>query len=200
MLSKKNILYFLSLFLIVVSLVGLDQVTKIKAENTLMTYEDPEETRAYQGRRYPVKDYGSLPEGQAKWSDFFISFNFNYVRNHGAAWGFLSDLPDSVRDPFFYLVTLFATCMVIYFFLTTPVAFKVPRFALLLVFSGAIGNVIDRVRIGYVIDWIDIRWLILGWRYPYPNFNVADSCISIGVAILLVDLIFLEKRRIKKLS
>jgi signal peptidase II len=64
-----------------------------------------------------------------------------------------------------------------------------------LILSGAIGNFLDRVRFGYVIDWIDVRWNLLGWRYDFPNFNFADSCITVGVSFLLVDMLILEGLR-----
>ena len=68
-----------------------------------------------------------------------------------------------------------------------------------MILSGAIGNFIDRLRVGYVIDWIDVRWNIAGWSYSFPNFNVADSCISVGVFMLLLDALLLEMLRRKKI-
>ena len=78
---------------------------------------------------------------------------------------------------------------------STPAHHRLARFALCLIFSGAVGNFIDRIRLGYVIDWIDVEWNILGWTYNFPSFNVADSCITVGVTLLLFDLLFLEARR-----
>ena len=63
----------------------------------------------------------------------------------------------------------------------------------MLIFSGAIGNMIDRVRLGEVIDFLDVHW----YQYHWPAFNVADSAITVGVGLMILDLWF-EERRIKK--
>jgi signal peptidase II len=59
-----------------------------------------------------------------------------------------------------------------------------PRLALALIMGGAVGNLLDRVRLGYVVDFVDVHWGAHHW----PAFNVADSAISIGVALLLLDI------------
>jgi signal peptidase II len=59
------------------------------------------------------------------------------------------------------------------------------------VLGGAIGNVIDRVRLGYVTDFIQV--LIFGW--PFPSFNVADSAITVGAALLIVDALFISGKQ-----
>jgi signal peptidase II len=120
---------------------------------------------------------------------------FNYVRNLGAAWGALSNLPDNVRVPFFYVVTIVAVFIIGLYIKTTPVEHRLTIFALGLILSGAVGNFIDRLRVGYVIDWIDVRWNLMGWRYDFPNFNVADSAITVGVLFLLFDMLVLESLR-----
>ena len=63
---------------------------------------------------------------------------------------------------------------------------KLLRLALALVFGGAIGNFLDRVRLGYVIDFIDWHWYN---KFTWPTFNVADAAISVGVGLLIVDMI-----------
>jgi len=65
------------------------------------------------------------------------------------------------------------------------------RFALMLVLGGAIGNVWDRLRYGVVIDFLDFHWM----QYHFPAFNIADSAISIGVAIMLVCMFFRQKEK-----
>ena len=69
------------------------------------------------------------------------------------------------------------------------------RSGLYLVLAGALGNFIDRARLGFVIDWLDIRWRIGSWPYNFPAFNAADVYISVGVALLAFDLIVREPRR-----
>jgi signal peptidase II len=117
------------------------------------------------------------------------------VRNLGAAWGALSNLPDNIRVPFFYVVTIVAVFIIGLYIRSTPVEHRLAIFSLGLILSGAIGNFIDRLRLGYVIDWIDVRWNLVGWRYDFPNFNIADSAISVGVAFLLFDMAVLETLR-----
>ncbi len=173
--------------------IGLDQVTKVNAQDALMRWSDAKDPAVYQGQRYPLFAAGSpIPNDGSK---FYLSLSTNYVRNLGAAWGALSGLPDGVRAPFFYLVTIMAVIIIIVYMRSTPVHHRLAIFALGLILSGAVGNFIDRLRLGYVIDWIDVRWNLIGWRYDFPNFNFADSCITVGVTLLMVDMIILEGLR-----
>jgi signal peptidase II len=116
-------------------------------------------------------------------------WHFRYVENPGAAWGFLSGSASSLRTPFFLLVSLFAMAFIITYFRRTTPAQKILRVGLALVFGGAIGNFLDRVRLGYVIDFIDWHWYD---RATWPTFNVADAAITVGVLILLLEM-FLQK-------
>ncbi|MEZ4742498.1 MAG: signal peptidase II [Bdellovibrionota bacterium] len=189
----------ISLFIILIGSVGFDQVSKIHAEEKLMVYQDENNLKNYHGRQYPIWSTGAPVAEEGK-TPFYLSFNFNYVRNQGAAWGFLSDTHDSFRIPFFYMVTLIAVIAIGLYFKNTPLSHRLQRFALVSVFSGAVGNFLDRVRLGYVIDWIDVRWNLFGWSYNFPNFNFADSAITLGVGCLLVDAIILENLRNKRLK
>lgn len=216
-------LSFLALIIMVLGSLGIDQITKIKAEQELMVWEDQTNLKQYQGKRYPVWSMGQwTPSNQEP--QWFFSFNFNYVRNQGAAWGFLSDLDDTYRIPFFYLVTFIAVFVILLYIRATPLSHRLARFTLLLILSGALGNFTDRILRGYVIDFLDVRWVIplpfeinLKWnyftgplsflnadthmnafRYNFPNFNWADSTITVGVCLLLIDMIFLEKIRLNK--
>ena len=66
-----------------------------------------------------------------------------------------------------------------------PASSQLPRLALALIIGGALGNLFDRVRLGYVIDFLDVYW----GRHHWPAFNVADSSITIGVALLVIDML-----------
>ena len=121
-------------------------------------------------------------EGHEVFENFW---HYRYVENPGAAWGFLADTPDWFRTPFFLVVTVVAIGLMIYFFLTSHPNARLFRVALALVMSGAVGNFMDRVRLGYVIDFIDWHW----YQHHWPTFNIADSFISVGVALLMLDVL-----------
>ncbi len=188
---KKINLSIILLFLVFFSTVVLDQVSKIHAEEELLLSSNKENVKMYHGKQIPLYSAGDRAEGG------YFAFGFQYVRNQGAAWGALQNVDDHIREPFFYGVTLLAVIMILYFFRTTPSSHKLARMALVLVLSGAIGNFLDRIRLTYVIDWIDVRWRIFGWYYDFPKFNIADSCITVGVTFLLIDMLLLETKRNK---
>lgn len=117
-------------------------------------------------------------------------FNITYVRNKGAAFGFLNSAPDSFREPFFYLVPVVVLLGIGIFFWRLKDQERWVITALSLIFSGAVGNLIDRIRFGYVVDFLDFHWKNL-WHYW--AFNVADSCIVIGVAMIFLQPLFQRK-------
>ena len=117
-------------------------------------------------------------------------FNITYVRNRGAAFSFLSEA--SWRLPFFIGITLVASVAILVAFHKLRNDQRLAQVALAMIFSGALGNLIDRVRLGEVIDFLDVHWYRLHW----PAFNVADSLICVGVFLLALDML-LEEKRIK---
>ena len=108
-----------------------------------------------------------------------------YVRNRGAAFGVLSDAELPYQAFLFAAVSLLALFAIAVYAWRLPTASRVPRLGLALIIGGALGNLIDRVRLGYVIDFVDVYWRTHHW----PAFNVADSCISIGVCLLVIDML-----------
>jgi signal peptidase II len=118
-------------------------------------------------------------------------FNLTHVRNKGAAFGILSGLPGVWRILFFVSFTLIAVAVIATLIKKTEERLLVAAFALIM--SGAIGNVIDRIRYGEVVDFI--QWYVKS--YYWPSFNVADSAISIGVVLLAIDMLFLQKTKEK---
>ena len=211
----------LALAILVMGSIGLDQITKYAAEKNLMIWSSNENLKEYQGKRFPIWQTGSLSSTSTSRSQFYLSFSLNYVRNQGAAWGFLSDWDDVYRVPFFYVVTLVAVIIIFLYLYSTPHSHRLARFTLALILSGAIGNFIDRVWRGYVIDFLDFRWVLPlpldlnlkidffpsyldffnfelntnAWKYNFPNFNWADSMITVGVIFLIFDMIVLEYLR-----
>ena len=116
-------------------------------------------------------------------------FSFTYLRNRGAAFSFLSDV--SWRLPFFIAVTLIAAVVILVAMKKMREDQKLAQTSLAMIFSGAVGNLIDRVRLGEVIDFLDVYWRTHHW----PAFNVADSLICVGVALVAVDMIREERRQ-----
>ena len=115
-------------------------------------------------------------------------FNLTYVRNPGAAFSLFADHSSAFRIPFFALVFVLAGGAIAFFVRQTPASQKLVLAACGLVLGGALGNLIDRVAYGEVIDFADAHWNGMHW----PAFNVADSCISIGVTLLLVRGVFVR--------
>lgn len=126
------------------------------------------------------------------WENFF---DLVHVRNRGAAFGVLAQWESQYRDVFFYLLFVLALVFLISFLRQMPGDKKGSFVPVGLIFGGAIGNVLDRLFRGSVVDflsfhWYDkeISWNILGYFVqlnPWPAFNVADSAISAGVVWLL---------------
>jgi len=111
-------------------------------------------------------------------------FHFTYVRNPGAAFGMLANAPPIFRVPFFLAIPVIALIIIFFIFKKLPVTSVMVPMALSLVIGGAVGNLIDRIRFGYVIDFLDFHWK---YQYHFPAFNIADSAICIGVGILMID-------------
>lgn len=102
-------------------------------------------------------------------------FHITYVHNFGAAFGLLAH-----HTGFFILVTVVVLLFILTFLRYLPKEQKLLRAALVLQLGGASGNLIDRVRVGYVIDFFDFR--------VWPVFNVADIAIVFGIGLLILDL------------
>ncbi|MCB1197598.1 MAG: signal peptidase II, partial [Deltaproteobacteria bacterium] len=115
-------------------------------------------------------------------------FSFTLVHNKGAAFGIGSDW----STPFFLGTTFAAMAVVIYLFKTIKSHEVLSRWGLVMILSGALGNVIDRLRLGYVIDFLDVYYQSHHW----PVFNIADSAITIGAILFALDS-FLQTHPIK---
>jgi signal peptidase II len=109
--------------------------------------------------------------------------SLQHVRNSGAVFGFLSGTAIPGKPYLFALLSAVALAALTYYARTIPPEERLPRFALSLVIGGAIGNLIDRVRFGYVVDFVKMYW----GTHVWPNYNVADSAISIGLVLLIID-------------
>jgi signal peptidase II len=116
-------------------------------------------------------------------------FNLTYVRNTGAAFGIFGTAHETFRQVFFLSIPPIAVGLILYFLYSVPETDKLEIYALSIISGGAIGNYIDRIRFGYVIDFLDFH---IANKYTWPAFNVADSAIVIGVVILTI-LMFQKK-------
>jgi signal peptidase II len=153
---KKALYFFVTIILVMI----LDQWTKLLV---LSHFE-----------------YG---ESLAMIRDFF---SLTYVRNTGAAFGFLASANPAFRVPFFLAVPIVAMVILGFLYRDLPKDSRWRSLALGLVTGGAIGNLIDRVRLGFVVDFLDFHYQNI---YYFPAFNIADSAICVGVAILLLSTI-----------
>jgi len=112
----------------------------------------------------------------------FPSFSITYAHNYGAAFSFLSDAGGWQRWFFAVLAAVISGGLIIYLRQLKPPE-TLLAMALSLILGGAIGNLIDRVLYGYVIDFLDVYYK----SYHWPVFNIADSVITVGVALILYE-------------
>jgi signal peptidase II len=115
---------------------------------------------------------------------------FSYVENRGAAFGMMQN-----QRWFFIITTVILLAILIYLIWFNKKITNAGKLTLSLVFGGAIGNFIDRVRLAYVIDFVDVRF---GNFYDFPVFNVADSCLVVGIGILILLILFNKFDKIDK--
>ncbi len=137
----------------------LDQITKVLVERTMSLHQSIE----------IVSNFAHL----------------TYLRNTGAAFGFLAGTRSTLRIVLFALISSVAIGCVVYLIRGLRPHQKTLLVSLALILGGAIGNLIDRLRLGEVIDFIDLHWYDIHW----PAFNVADSAISIGVVLLFLQML-----------
>ena len=112
-------------------------------------------------------------------------WRMNYVENPGAAWGLFRGFSEGFRNAFFTAVSVAAVLFILHYYRKLRDDQRFLQLALVFVLSGAMGNFVDRVARGYVIDFVEWYW----WNRPdvrWPTFNVADSLIVVGVAMLVV--------------
>lgn len=117
-------------------------------------------------------------------------FNITYVRNTGAAFGFLRDANETLRTVFFLSVPPIAALAILFLLYGTPKEDFWSTISLSAIFAGAIGNYIDRLRFGFVVDFLDFHYYE---KISWPAFNVADMSIVGGIGLML----FLEVLRSK---
>ena len=140
-------------------IVGADQATKAVVRATL-----------------PLHDTVNLVPG-------FV--DLTQVRNTGAAFGFLNAADFPFKAGVMMLAAIVALLGIALYAASLPTGQRITRFGLALILGGAVGNLIDRVAMGYVVDFVDVYW----GEYHFWAFNVADSAITVGVGLMILDLL-----------
>jgi signal peptidase II len=110
-------------------------------------------------------------------------FHLTLVRNSGMAFGLLSAAAIPYKPVLVTLLSIVALGAVAIYAVSSPANERLSQFALAFILGGAAGNIIDRIRLGYVVDFLDVFYRGSHW----PAFNVADSAICAGVGLLLID-------------
>ncbi len=161
-MTKKDVFWKIGYLLLAGGLFMVDQVTKAWAVRHLR-----------------------FSEPMSVISDFL---NFAYAQNTGVAFSMLDSHGDTGRWGL-SIVAGIAGVLVLYFFWRTPRSDDRILGALTLLLAGIAGNVVDRVRLGFVIDFIDVQF----GSWHYPTFNVADTLIVIGAILMIIDVFFTKK-------
>ena len=114
--------------------------------------------------------------------------DFQLAHNRGGAWGILQGASEAVRKPFFLIVSVAAILFIVSLYRKLLPSQRALRWGLPLVLGGALGNLVDRIRFGWVVDFIHahVRWG--GVDHHWPTFNVADIAICIGVGLMALDM------------
>ena len=111
--------------------------------------------------------------------------NFVHAKNKGGAWGLLQDESESVRRPFFLLISAAAVVFILSLYRKLAPNQRALKWGLPLVLGGALGNLVDRIRYGHVVDFIDVR---VTKDFTWPTFNIADVAICVGVGLMAIDM------------
>jgi signal peptidase II len=118
-----------------------------------------------------------------------------YAKNRGGAWGLLQNENESLRRPFFLIVSVVAIVFIVTLYRRLSPGQTALKWGLPLVLGGALGNLVDRIRYGFVVDFIDAYMAWGGDVKHWPTFNVADIAICVGVGLMAIDMFTPRKVR-----
>jgi signal peptidase II len=149
-------------YVIALVVVALDQASKLWISNHL-TYGEPVEFTAF--------------------------FNFTLLHNHGAAFSFLAEQGGWQRW-FFALIAIAVSTLLVVWIARSSLNNKRESFALAFILGGAIGNLYDRIALGYVVDFIVVHYNTYFW----PAFNLADSAITLGAFVLIAEMLLKKEK------
>ena len=119
-------------------------------------------------------------------------FNITYIFNPGAAFGLLGNISETARMIILVGISLIAFAILFYMYIKIRERDNLIFVPIALIIGGALGNLIDRIRFQMVVDFLDFYW----GRFHWPAFNIADSAITVGTIILVVMVLFTERRHI----
>ncbi len=120
-------------------------------------------------------------------------FSFSLAKNRGGAWGVFQNQREDYRRAFFLLVSGLAILFIAGMYRRSYPHQTALKWGLPLVLGGALGNAFDRIRYGYVIDFVDFYIIRNGQTHHWPTFNIADVCICVGVVLMAIDMLFTKK-------
>ena len=165
-------------FLVVVTVVSLaaDLVSKHFAKSNLSGLD----SKTHSMHRFEV------------WKDHV---DFIFAQNPGGAWSFLRGLPDTLRRPFFLVVSAAAIVFIVSIYRRIGHDQRAMKWGLPLALGGAMGNLVDRIRYGWVVDFVDIYLKRGGREHHWPTFNVADIAIVVGVGLMAIDMLWIRGRK-----
>jgi len=178
---------FLALLLLTGVTLPIDQWTKMYAREDFLLHEDKSDTTIYQGRREELMsgEYGPV----------WFTLHETYVRNHGASWGFWAALSPSMRIPFLISAgLLIAGALMMSAYKLILAGNRWSALSVCGIVAGSIGNLVDRVRLGYVVDFLTFKCRFMSQAFYLPSFNVADIVIVCSI-FLLISTLFLAKNK-----
>ena len=156
----------------------VDQFSKQHAREYYLLAEDASDSTIYQGRREELVNYGT--------NSLWFSVTKTYVRNHGASWGIWANMDREWRRPVILALGLVAT-MVLFFVATRILSsgYRLASYSICGVIAGSLGNMLDRVRLGYVVDFLTLKVGVGSSVAMIPSFNVADIIIVLSLICLI---------------
>ncbi len=184
---------YVLLLAVTLSVIALDQWTKYATVGALTTRFDGQESLgerlgAMYGEPPPLRPDGRRFESRRQPKELIDGYlRLRYEENPGAAWGMFRNLEPNIRGPLFHLVSIGAVILIGFYFSKlsgTDPAEKWALWGLCLVLGGALGNYIDRIARGFVVDFIQAHWKDQAY---WPSFNIADMAICVGVGMLILD-------------
>jgi signal peptidase II len=166
--QDKSIRGYVAWMSIALLVVAADQATKWAIVEFLPLYD-----------KYPLSSF----------------LNLTHHQNTGAAFSFLADAGGWQRWFFVVLATAVSGVIAVWLYRIRENGPLILMAGLSLVLGGAIGNLIDRARLGYVTDFVQVKFAGVPFMDPFPSFNVADAAITVGAAFLIIDALFLSGRK-----